>query len=116
MARKLTQKVIRKVEVRIDGKDWPVVITHNVLIDCEELTGMNVLTGDVNITRPSAKLLRALLYLALKGAGAKYTLEKVGEFINPQNIVKVQEAILTAWAAAMPEPEEDDQNPMKAAG
>ena len=114
MSRKLTEKVIKKVEVRIDGRDWPVVITHNVLIECEELTGLNVLTGEVNITRPSAKLLRALLYLALKGAGAKYTLEKVGEFINPQNIVKLQEAILTAWAAAMPE-SEDEERPTTAA-
>ncbi len=103
--------------IGLDGKDWPIVVTHNLLIDCEELTGLNVLAGEVNLLRPSAKLVRAILYLALKGAGAKYTIEQVGDLINPQNIVKIQEAILTAWAAAMPEPEEEtNPNPIKAVG
>lgn len=115
MPKRIADKLIKRVEVTLDGKTWPIVITHNVLIECETLTGLNVLTGDVNVARPSATLLRALLYLALKGAGAKYTLEHVGSFIKPQNIVKIQEAILTAWAAAMSEAEPDDENPMKAA-
>ncbi len=72
-----------------------------------------MLAGEVNLLRPSAKLVRAILYLALKGAGAKYTIEQVGDLINPQNIVKIQEAILTAWAAAMPEPEEETANPIR---
>lgn len=104
--RPIAEQLTEKVLLRLDGHDWPLVITHNVLIDCEELTGMNVLSGEVNLLRPSAKLVRALLYLSLKRAGAEYTLSQVGDLINPANIVMVQEAILKAWAASMPPPEE----------
>jgi hypothetical protein len=109
--RKLAEKLTQKVQVHLDGRDWPIVVTHNVLIDCEELTGLNVLTGDANIVRPSAKLVRALLYLCLKRAGAKYTLDQVGDLITPQNLVMVQEGLLSAWAASMPE-QEPEQRPM----
>jgi len=115
MARKLANKLIQKVEVRLDGKTWPIVITHNMLIECEDLTGMNLLSGEVNLLRPSAKLIRALLFLALQQAGAKYTIEQVGELITPHNIVTIQQGILTAWAASMPEPEPEDTRPTPAA-
>jgi len=115
VAKKLADKLIQKVQIRLDDKDWRLVITHNTLIECEDLTGLNLLTGEVNIIRPSAKLVRALLYLSLKHAGAKYSLEQVGELINPQNIVTVQEGLLAAWAASMPEPEAEKENPTEAA-
>jgi hypothetical protein len=110
------EKLIKKVEIRLDGKNWPIVITHNVLIECEDLTGLNVLAGEVNLVRPSAKLVRGLLYLALKRADAKYTLAEVGDLITPHNIVKVQEALLTAWAASMPDEEDSNEDrPTRAA-
>lgn len=111
--KQLADRLIEKVEVRLDGADWPIVITHNVLIDCEELTGLNVLTGEANIVRPSAKLIRALLYLALKRAGAKYTLEQIGDMIGPHNIAMLQEGLLKAWAASMPA-EGDVADPIRA--
>ena len=98
----ITEKLIRKVELKLDGKTWPLAVTHNVLIECEELTGLNLIAGEVNLLRPSAKLVRALLFVVLRRAGAKYTLEQVGDLINPENIVMVQEGLLTAWAASMP--------------
>jgi hypothetical protein len=114
-SRKITDKLIQKVQLRLDGKDWPLIVSHNVLIDCEELTGLNVLTGEANLLRPSAKLVRALLYLCLQRAGAKYTLEDVGDLITPQNLVLVQEGLLKAWAASMPDPEEGEgEGPTKA--
>jgi len=111
--RKIVDRLIQKVQIRLDGKEWPLVVTHNILIDCEELTGMNVLTGDANLMRPSAKLVRALLYLCLRRVGATYTLDEVGDLITPQNIVLVQEGLLKAWAASMPEVAEDE-HPTKA--
>ena len=114
-SRKIADKLVEKVQIRIDGKDWPIVVTHNVLIDCEELTGLNVLTGEASLARPSAKLVRALLYLCLQRAGAKYTLEEVGDLITPHNLVMVQEGLLKAWIASMPpEEEEDAARPIKA--
>ena len=60
----IAERLIRKVELKLDGKTWPLVVTHNVLIECEELTGLNLIAGEVNLLRPSAKLVRALLYVA----------------------------------------------------
>ena len=111
--RKGTDKLIEKVQVRLDGRDWPIVVTHNVLIDCEEITGLNVLTGEANLLRPSAKLIRALLFLCLKRSGAKYTLDEVGDLITPHNIAMVQEGLLKAWQASMPQ-EEEQERPMRA--
>ena len=105
----ITERLIRKVELKLDGKNWPLAVTHNVLIECEELTGLNLIAGEVNLLRPSAKLVRALLYVVLRRAGAKYTLEQVGDLINPENIVMVQEGLLTAWAASMPAPEDSER-------
>lgn len=111
----ITDKLIKRVEIKLDGKTWPVVINHNLLIDVEDLIGVNVLTGTgLNITQPSAKILRAVLYLALKAAGANYTIEKIGDLIGPHNIMSIQKSILTAWAASMPLPE-PDENPTEAA-
>jgi hypothetical protein len=113
MARKIADKLVQKVEILLDGKTWPIVITHNVLIECEDLTGLNVLSGDANLVRPSAKLI-----LALQRAGAKYTIDEVGDFITPHNLVTIQRGILAAWAAALPAPgelEADPADPTKAA-
>ena len=60
MVRKIADKLVQKVEILLDGKTWPIVITHNILIECEDLTGLNVLSGDANLVRPSEKLMRAL--------------------------------------------------------
>ena len=111
--RKIADRLIQKVQIKLDGKDWPLVVTHNVLIDCEELTGMNILTGEANVMRPSFKLVRALLYLCLRRAGASYTLEQVGDLISPDNIALVQEGMMKAWVASMPEAVEDE-HPTKA--
>lgn len=104
----IADKLIKKVEVKLDGKAWPIVITHNVLIEVEELSGLNVLAGEANLAKPSAKLLRAVLFVALQRAGAKYTIGQVGDLIGPHNMVQIQQAILTAWAASMPDAEPED--------
>jgi hypothetical protein len=35
----------------------------------------------------------------------------VGDLIHPENIVMVQEGLLTAWAASMPAPDDDAERP-----
>jgi hypothetical protein len=63
-------------------------------------------------------MMRALLFLALQRAGAKYTLEEVGDLITPKNLVTIQRGILAAWAAALPAPGEvkgESEDPIKAA-
>jgi hypothetical protein len=114
MTRTIADKLTRKVVIHIDDEDWQIVVTHNVLIECEELSGLNLLTGDANLMKPSAKLVRALLYCCLRRAGAKYTIEEVGDLITPENLVMVQEGLLNAWAASMPIAVVDE-NPIPAA-
>ena len=104
--RSVAEKLTPKVKIRLDDREWPIVITHNVLIDAEEITGLNLISGDVNLVKPSATLVRALLYVALKRAGAAYTLAQVGELIHPGNLVMVQQGLLTAWANSMPREED----------
>lgn len=103
-------RVIKKVTIILDEREWPIIIDHNVLIDCESLTGLNMLTGTVNLARPSATLIRALLYLALKRAGAKYTLEEVGSLIHPGNMNVVMAGLGAAWKASNPDPEPEDED------
>ena len=111
----ISEKLIKRVEVKLDGNTWPIVITHNLLIDAEDLTGLNTLTGDVSsLYKPSAKVVRAILYLALKRAGADYTIEQVGDLIGPHNLITIQRAILTAWVASMPQAEPEQENPTTA--
>lgn len=100
----IADKLIRKVELRLNHEDWPLVITHDVLIECERLTGKPLLAGG-DVLRPSARLLQALLYLTLRRAGATYSLKQVGDLITPRTSERIRGAILDAWAASMPDPE-----------
>ena len=110
----ITEKLIRRVELKLDGRRWPLVVTHDVLIGCERLTGLNVIAGEMNLVRSSATLVRALLYVVLRRAGAKYTLEQIGDLIYPQNLLMIQQSLLDAWTASMPA-EENLERPTRAA-
>jgi hypothetical protein len=69
--RSIAEKLTKVVEIKLGDRTWPIIITHNVLIECEQLTGLNLLAGEVNMIKPSFTLIRALLYVALKRAGAR---------------------------------------------
>ncbi len=90
----IAEKLIRKVDLKLEGKTWPLVVTHKVLIECEEFTSLKLIAGEVCLLRPSSKLVPALLYVALRPASTKYTLEQMGDLTNPGNIVLVQEGLL----------------------
>jgi hypothetical protein len=98
----LAAQLTPRVEVTLGGRSWRLCLTHRVLLECEELTGLSLLAG-ANLS--SARLIRVLLYCALKRAGATYTLEQVGAFIRPRTLSTIQQAINAAWLSAMPEPE-----------
>jgi len=112
----IVEKLVTKVELKLDGKTWPIVVTHNVLIEVEALTGLNVLRGEANILNPNATLIRALLFAVLQRAKAPFTIEEVGDLITPQNLALVQEALVKGWAASMPEVEAEEERPTKAVG
>lgn len=114
----LANKVIDKVVVALDGREWQLVVNHNVLCELESMTGVNALFGADNVfTRPSAKTLRALLFLCLREQGAEYTLEEVGNLINAKTLPLITKGILLAWVASMPKKEdvESEMGELKAA-
>jgi hypothetical protein len=98
----LAAQLTPRVEVTLGGRSWRLCLTHRVLLECEELTGLSLLAG-ANLS--SARLIRVLLYCALRRAGATYTLEQVGAFIRPTTLSTIQQAVGAAWQSAMPEPE-----------
>lgn len=98
----LAAQLTPRVEVSLGGRTWRLCFTHRVLLECEELTGMSLLAG---VDLSSARLIRALLYCALRRAGALYTPEQVGKYIGPKTLTPIQKAIDTAWHSAMPEVE-----------
>jgi hypothetical protein len=98
----LAAQLTPRVEVSLGGRSWRLCFTHRVLLECEELTGLSLLTG-ANLS--SARLIRVLLYCALRRAGATYTLEQVGGFIRPTTLSSIQQAVGAAWQSSMPDPE-----------
>jgi hypothetical protein len=88
-----------------------VDVDNNVLIDVEDLTGLNLLYGAAEaFQKPSLKLVRALIYAAMKRARAPHSIEEIGSLINPQNMEMLIESIVKAMHASLPppEPESDD--------
>jgi hypothetical protein len=98
----LAQRLTRRVEFRIAGQAWPLVITYRVLLDCQELAGVDMLGQ--NLGDPSASLLRALVYCALQYAGAPCSIDDVGRAIAraPR---KARRILAEAWRASLPDPE-----------
>lgn len=117
----LANKLVPKVKIRLDGKEWPLVCNHNILCDLEDMTGLNVLFGaEATLAKPSAKVIRAWLFLCLREQGAEYTLQQVGELITQNNLHLIVKGLVDAYVAAMPAKEEVEADaaadPLRAAG
>jgi hypothetical protein len=99
----ISARLTRPVRLTLAGTEWLIVITHDVLLGLEEMTGTDVLAGAVDPWRLSAISLRALLYLVLRGSGSILPLKQAGSLINPRDIQRIQAALREAWLAAMPD-------------
>lgn len=104
----LAQRLTRRIEIPAGGKLWRIVFSHDVLLDIEDLTGLDVWAGGVNLDRPSAKLLRAVLYAALHHAGSDLSLKDAGEMLRLGKMSELRVKLMEAWGESMPEPEEDE--------
>jgi hypothetical protein len=104
--RSIALRLSRKVEIDALGRSWQILFTHDALLDLLELTGLDAFASEIDLTRPSSKLLRAALYVALRHAGAAdFTLKAAGEMMRLGGMTKIRVALLDAWCASMPEPE-----------
>src|ERR1700683_1067579 len=96
----------RPVELRACGSKWRLLITHRVLLVIGELTGSDAMR--VSLARPSALVLRAVLFAALREAGARISLEEAGAMLRPGGIAGIRAALVEAWHASMPDPEPEE--------
>lgn len=101
MAR-LAEWLTKRVTFSMRGQKWPLVFTHRALFMCQELTGLDMIA--VNLTNPSASLVRALLFAALDGAGANCTIKEVGQEVGRIGLASARRTLVAAWAASMAEP------------
>jgi hypothetical protein len=85
------------VTIEIDGKSFEITVGTNDLIQVEELTGRNMLMGMANLVMPDVTILRALLFVTLRKAGATYTLPEVGGLITIDNIITLRDKFLDSW-------------------
>lgn len=103
-----------KVPLRLD-RDRTLVLSFNALCRAEEVTGCNFLMGEVTFS--SIRVLRALVWAGLQHEDPTLTLEEVGDMIEEAGADDVSRAIITAYAKAMPDATEaeddDDADPPK---
>lgn len=84
------------------GKSWPLLITYGVLLDCQQMTGIDML-GGIKPVALSALLIRSLLYCCLSRVGSGMSPAEIGNCIKPGNIASLRRALGDAYAAAMPD-------------
>jgi hypothetical protein len=106
VSRIIAELLTRRVEFSYEGRPWPLIFTHRALLQCENLTALDMLQQTIGA--PSASLLRALLFSALSCAGAHCSIKQIGQRISPRTIDSIRETVVKAWIASMAEPEEDE--------
>lgn len=109
MATKNSKGAMPEVEIELDKKR-KLVFDFNAICRLEEVTGKNALDGET-WSSLSAQDVRALLWGALLRDDETLTIQRVGEFINFQNLPTITEAIERAFAsAAAPEGDSPGKN------
>jgi hypothetical protein len=93
----------RPVELFACGRNWRLLVTHRVLLKIAELTGQDAMA--MNLARPSARVLRAVLFAVLREAGATISLEEAGAMMRPGAVPGIRAVLIEAWQASMPDPE-----------
>jgi len=102
-----------KVPLRLD-RERTLLLSFNALCKAEEITGMNLLAGEVVFS--SLRVLRALLWAGLLHEDPLLTVEEVGDLIEmggEEGVVGAEYVlgkIIEAYGVAMPdaEPETDE--------
>lgn len=100
----LAERLTDPVRLLLGGKEWPLIFTYGVLLDCQEATGIDMLTGVEAFVGTSAKVLRALLLATLRRTDPSLTRDAVGALITPRRLPAIRSSISAALLASMPEP------------
>ena len=91
------------------GKVWPILFTHRVLLELENLTGCNIFKGELHFSSISAKLLRSVLFVILHAAGCPLSVEEIGKFLRPAKMMESRKLLVDAWNASLAPPEEEEE-------
>jgi len=101
----LADRLVERVPLRLARRDWLLIITYGVLLDCEEQTGEDMLGQTAAFTAPTARIMQGLLWGALRRQDPSLTIRDVGAFITPRVAPAILAALQKAFVASMPEPE-----------
>jgi len=99
-----------RVTLEFDGKEYDLAFTFNDLVEAEELAKSKFLAIFEAQGVPPLALLRGMLFIALRSAGAEYeSPHEVGEKIRPRDIgriwTRLMEAITVSKAETQDPPE-----------
>ena len=110
----LAHRLTRPIFLPAAGRKWRIVFTHRALLAIEELTGLDAMR--VNLTHLSARLLRAVLFAALREAGSEASVAEAGAMLRPGAVERIRHTLIEGWIASFPDPEphassDDDDSP-----
>jgi hypothetical protein len=92
-----------KVKLTINGTDLYLVYDFNAIATAEELTGLELLAGSMDLSNLNANKYRALLYASLLKFQPDITLGAVGDLIKPATMPAIVTALVHAWTGSRPE-------------
>jgi hypothetical protein len=99
----ITSIIACPVLFAFDGRDWPLLFTHRVLLQIEARLSLSILNGELDIVRVPAKALRTILCVALSASGGTYSESGIGARLGVRGIGMAKRAAIDAWIASMPE-------------
>ena len=106
----LTDWLTGKVTVNLGGVERRLVVTYGVLLEVENETGLDCLSGVEAFFSPSMRSLRALLCAMLRRYDAGIQLWEVGALLNqPSNLPIALKAVAQALVVSMPDPEPESK-------
>jgi hypothetical protein len=112
------ERLTRKVAISLGGKSWQLLFTYGVLLEFEEVSGLDTLAGEFDPIQLSGGHLRAVLFALMARAGFAGSIADVGHLLTLRNLPEVRAAVIEAWIVSMPEPEKEsaqdpDDDPAK---
>lgn len=111
MLASLVRRLSRPPDLVIGTKRWPALFTHAALLDLEDLTGLDVLNGGLNLLNPRARDLRDALYVLVKHAGGECPRAEVAKICGLSRLPVLKATVIAAWRASTPEPNAREEDP-----
>lgn len=101
----LADRIVKGENLLLGGRKWHLLATYRVLLDCEEETGIDMLSSVQAVTEPSTKAFRALLWAMMRRHEPLLSQQEVGSMLSPRNLPEARRAVVRAFVASMPPPE-----------